>query len=76
MDTDKDVNATLSSLYNEYERQFRNLFRNDRETLFGMAKAYKPDLPDNATKADCANIIMQNSRLAQRITALEKSTKR
>ena len=72
MDTDKDVNATLSSLYHEYERQFRHLFRNDRETLFSMAKAYKPDLTDDATKADCANIIMQNSRLAKRINALEQ----
>ena len=72
MDTDKDVNATLSSLYNEYERQFRHLFRNDRETLFSMAKAYTPDLTDDATKADCATIIMQNSRLAKRINALEQ----
>ena len=68
------MDACLSSLYNEYERQYRDLFLNDWESLLGQAQALNPDLPADAHKDECANIIMEYSRLGKRIAELEQKS--
>ncbi len=64
------MDAILSSLLTEHERQFRELGLYDKETLLGRARAFIPDLPDKTSKDICANIIMRYTRLGKRIAAL------